>query len=72
MVLGLLDQVGTPLQTLVLSTALLFRKSPHHPDRERLEQAVRAVSNITRRVPRLEATRGATSFDGAAELRRHA
>jgi hypothetical protein len=53
-VLAVLDQLGSPLQTLTSSTEILFQQQPDHPGRETLESALRAISSLRRRIPQID------------------
>src|SRR5262249_55669481 len=76
-VLALLDQLGTPLQTLTISTAMVFRQQPDHPERKGLELALERISSLRRRLPKITPqTYGSLgvsglSVDAESELRPH-
>jgi hypothetical protein len=72
-VLALLDQFGSPLQILTVSTAILFRQQPDHPERERLESALQTISSLRGRMPQIDHRtydRVGVSLDAASVLRR--
>jgi hypothetical protein len=73
-VLALLDQLGTPLQILTLSTAMVFHQQPDHPERKSLELALERISSLRRRLPKISPQTYESlgvSMDAKSELRPH-
>jgi hypothetical protein len=71
--LAVLDQLGTPLQTLVVSLGALQMVSADGEQTRAMTHAVDVLSGLRERVPSLDAHTTAlvsASFDGAAVLRR--
>jgi hypothetical protein len=76
-VLALLDQLGTPLQILALSTAMVFQQQPDHPERKGLELALERIASLRRRLPKITPQTydslgvSGVSVDAESELRPH-
>jgi hypothetical protein len=71
--LALLDQLGSPLQTLALGLDTLRVTGGNGEQTHAMTQAVRVLSGLRDRIPAPDAKTAAlvgASFDGAAELRR--
>jgi hypothetical protein len=73
LVLAVVDQFGTLLQILGLSTAMVFREQLDHPERERAELAVRSLAALQGRVSKIDQSLCpylVLSLDAESELRR--